>query len=112
MQSLVHLIPKSGGEYIYLLDVLGPIPAFLFSWVSTLLIKPSQLALVCISLAEYVVAPFCEEATCGLPDITIKFVASCCVCKYWCTIWCLPCLLCSTYLALYNTVKLLYFMKY
>ena len=80
--ELGTLIPKSGGEYIYLLDSVGPIPAFLFSWVSTLLLKPSSFAIISLSFAEYVVAPLFEGGECGPPVITVKMIGCICVCKY------------------------------
>ena len=56
--ELGTLIPKSGGEYCYILDTFGPPFAFLYAWVSALLIRPSSIAIVCISFADYVAAPF------------------------------------------------------
>lgn len=56
--ELGTLIPSSGAEYAYLLVGLGPLPAFLFSWVCVLVIKPSLLAIVCLTFAKYAVEAF------------------------------------------------------
>ena len=57
--ELGTMIPSSGGEYAYFMVAFGAFPAYTFSWVSTIVIKPSQLAIVCLSFAEYVVeVPF------------------------------------------------------
>lgn len=55
------MIPSSGAEYSYFMVAFGPFSAYAFSWVSTMILKPSQLAIVCLSLAEYVVEAFTDE---------------------------------------------------
>uniref|UniRef100_A0A670YKQ3 b(0,+)-type amino acid transporter 1 n=1 Tax=Pseudonaja textilis TaxID=8673 RepID=A0A670YKQ3_PSETE len=68
--ELGTMIPKSGAEYPYLLEAFGPIPAFLFSWSSLMVIKPSAFAIICLSFAEYVSAPFYPG--CDPPVLVIK----------------------------------------
>jgi len=46
----------------------GPFSAYMFSWVSTIIIKPSQLAIICLSFAEYVVEAFTYECS-PSPDL-------------------------------------------
>lgn len=62
--ELGTLIPKSGGEYAYLVDGLGPLhrfwgplPAFLYSWISVLLLRPTMVAIGCLSCGSYTVRP-------------------------------------------------------
>jgi len=62
--ELGTLIPKSGGEYAYFLDGLGslhpfwgPLPAFLYSWLSVLLLSPAGTAAGCMSCATYTLSP-------------------------------------------------------
>ncbi|KAL1131952.1 hypothetical protein AAG570_011563 [Ranatra chinensis] len=64
---------SSGAEYAYFMDAFGPLPAFLFSWVSTLVLKPSQMAIICLSFAKYAVEAFVTE--CDPPDTVVKLVA-------------------------------------
>lgn len=64
---------SSGAEYAYFMDAFGPLPAFLFSWVSTLVLKPSQMAIICLSFAQYAVEAFVSE--CGPPDTVVKMVS-------------------------------------
>lgn len=66
-------IQKSGAEYAYLYEAFGPIPAFLFSWTSTLLIRPSAGAIISMIFAEYVAKPFFED--CDVPEYLIKLLA-------------------------------------
>lgn len=59
---------RSGGEYAYYLEALGnlhpfwgPLPAFLFSWITILLIQPAGLAFLSLSVAKYTVVPILDE---------------------------------------------------
>lgn len=65
--------PSSGAEWAYFMEAFGPLLAFLFSWVSTLVLKPAQLAIICLSFATYAVQPFVGE--CDAPMVIIKCVA-------------------------------------
>uniref|UniRef100_T1E7C0 b(0,+)-type amino acid transporter 1 n=2 Tax=Colubroidea TaxID=34989 RepID=T1E7C0_CROHD len=67
-------ITKSGAEYPYLLEAFGSIPAFLFSWSSLMVIKPSAFAIICLTFAEYVSAPFYPG--CEPPVAVIKCLAT------------------------------------
>ena len=41
---IILLLPlSSGAEYAYFMEAFGPFPAYMFSWVSTMIIKPSQV---------------------------------------------------------------------
>ncbi|XP_010205985.2 B(0,+)-type amino acid transporter 1 [Colius striatus] len=72
--ELGTMITKSGGEYPYLMEAFGPIPAFLFSWTSLLVTKPSSFAIICLSFAEYASAPFYPG--CDPPKAVIKCLAA------------------------------------
>ena len=85
--KLTMLITKSGAEYVYLLEAgkglpkwIAPIPAFLFSWVSVFVLKPSIFAVVSLSFGVYVIEPFYPH--CEAPDGLIKLVAILCICKF------------------------------
>ncbi|XP_078525698.1 B(0,+)-type amino acid transporter 1 isoform X2 [Lissotriton helveticus] len=72
--ELGTMITKSGGEYPYLMEAFGPIPAYLFSWSSLLVIKPSAFAIICLGFAEYVSAPFYPG--CQPPTVAVKCLAA------------------------------------
>ncbi|NXN10795.1 BAT1 protein, partial [Indicator maculatus] len=72
--ELGTMITKSGGEYPYLMEAFGPVPAFLFSWTSLLVTKPSSFAIICLSFAEYASAPFYPG--CDPPQVVIKCLAA------------------------------------
>ncbi|CAJ0955466.1 unnamed protein product [Ranitomeya imitator] len=72
--ELGTMITKSGGEYPYLMEAYGQIPAFLFSWASVIVMKPSSFAIICLSFAEYASAPFYPG--CEPPEVVIKCLAA------------------------------------
>lgn len=64
---------SSGAEYAYFMDAFGAPPAFLFSWVSTLVLKPSQMAIICLSFSQYAVEAFSTD--CEPPQLLVKIIA-------------------------------------
>ncbi|XP_027723875.1 b(0,+)-type amino acid transporter 1 [Vombatus ursinus] len=72
--ELGTMITKSGGEYPYLMEAFGPIPAYLFSWTSLIVIKPSSFAIICLTFAEYVSVPF--YGNCKPPELVVKCLAA------------------------------------
>ncbi|KAG8176832.1 hypothetical protein JTE90_001972, partial [Oedothorax gibbosus] len=72
-------IPVSGAEYSYYLRVygkqgrFGPIPAFLYLWMCSLIIKPAAISIMLLTFAEYIVEPLFPS--CGAPAMAKKLVA-------------------------------------
>ncbi|XP_014826579.1 PREDICTED: cystine/glutamate transporter-like isoform X1 [Poecilia mexicana] len=64
---------KSGGHYTYLLETLGPLPAFLRLWVEFLFIRPAVASYVSLAFGRYVVEPL--FAPCPAPSALIKLVS-------------------------------------
>ncbi|XP_035226332.1 b(0,+)-type amino acid transporter 1-like [Stegodyphus dumicola] len=77
-------IPVSGAEYSYYLRVygqkgrFGPIPAFLYLWMCSIIIKPSAVSIMLLTFAEYVVEPMFP--TCPAPILAKKLVAIVAIC--------------------------------
>ncbi|XP_072311275.1 cystine/glutamate transporter [Eucyclogobius newberryi] len=63
---------KSGGHYTYLLETLGPLPAFLRLWSEFLFIRPAVASYVALAFGRYVVEPFFTP--CTAPSALIKMV--------------------------------------
>ena len=83
LAELGTMIPKSGCEYAYLYEAFGPIPAFLFSWVSMILLKPSSVAIIALTCAEYVMVPLFDDG-CGVPPVlNRKLTAAVVICEYF-----------------------------
>ncbi|XP_076988373.1 B(0,+)-type amino acid transporter 1 isoform X1 [Tamandua tetradactyla] len=72
--ELGTMITKSGGEYPYLMEAFGPIPAYLFSWTSLVVMKPTSFAIICLSFSQYASAPF--YSGCEPPQIVVKCLAA------------------------------------
>lgn len=83
--ELGTMITKSGAEYAYLLEAgkalprsLAPVPAFLCSWVSVLVLKPCLFAVISLGFGIYVVEPFYPG--CEPPPGMVKLVSILCIC--------------------------------
>lgn len=70
---------KSGGEYAYLMEAFGRIPAYLFAWTSVLIIRPASGAIIALIFAEYVTKPFYPD--CAAPTYLVKLLACSCLGK-------------------------------
>ncbi|XP_071957373.1 b(0,+)-type amino acid transporter 1-like isoform X2 [Antedon mediterranea] len=76
--ELGTIITKSGGEYVYLYETLGPIPAYLFSWTSIMVLKPSSVAAIALSFGAYIADPFFPD-DCEPPTLAVKLFAALCI---------------------------------
>lgn len=75
--------PSSGAEYVYFMDAFGSFAAYMFSWTSALILKPSQIAIICLSFAEYVVEYFASG--CEISDFAVKVISVITIREY--SIW-------------------------
>ncbi len=64
--ELTAMIPRSGGDYVYLHEAYGPVIAFLYGWVSFLIGFAAPAAAAALSAALYLTAPLGLEGTHGL----------------------------------------------
>ncbi|CAI9719157.1 b(0,+)-type amino acid transporter 1-like [Octopus vulgaris] len=72
-------IPKSGGEYAYLIHTFaashptwGPVPAFLFAWLAMFVIRPGMVSIMVMSLGTYASKPFYGD--CEPPVVVVKLI--------------------------------------
>ncbi|XP_052438718.1 cystine/glutamate transporter [Carassius gibelio] len=64
---------KSGGHYTYLLETLGPLPAFLRLWTEFIFIRPAVATYVSLAFGQYVVEPLFMP--CAAPTALVKIVS-------------------------------------
>jgi APA family basic amino acid/polyamine antiporter len=63
--------PDVGGQYAYLRDAWGPLPAFLYGWALLLVIQSGGMAAVAITFARYAL----DLAPVGLPEWPVAIAA-------------------------------------
>lgn len=73
-------IKKSGGHYIYILEVFGPLPAFVRVWVELLIIRPAATAVISLAFGHYILEPFFIH--CAIPELAIKLITAVGISEY------------------------------
>ena len=51
--ELAAMMPKAGGQYIYLREALGPLWGFLYGWTLFLVIQTGTIAAVCVAFGKF-----------------------------------------------------------
>lgn len=76
--ELGTMIPKSGGDYAYISEAFGPLPAFLYLWVALFVIVPTGNAITALTFAQYILKPF--WLNCEPPFEVIRLIAAIITC--------------------------------
>jgi len=61
--ELAAMLPRAGGQYVFLREAYGPGPAFLFGWALFLIIQTGKIAAVAVACRRAVPVPW--RCTCG-----------------------------------------------
>ena len=51
--ELAAMMPKAGGQYVYLRESLGPLWGFLYGWTLFLVIETGTIAAVCVAFGKF-----------------------------------------------------------
>ncbi len=70
--ELGGIIPKAGGDYAYIHEILGPLPAFMCAWVHIVVIASSSCAVIARTAGLYIIQPLGLD--CRLDIITLLAV--------------------------------------
>ena len=83
--ELALLIPKTGQEYVYILEgysfkkrnkwteLLGSLLAFLYAWTSIIIIRPTSIAIITLTCSRYLIRPIYID--CDIPEGVVKCLA-------------------------------------
>lgn len=74
------MIPKSGGDYAYINEAFGPLPAFLYLWVALLILVPTGNAITALTFAQYLLKP--NWPACEPPYEAVTLVAALITCEF------------------------------
>ena len=66
---------KSGGDYIFLLENFGPLPAFLRIWTSIVAVRTASPVVLALTSATYMLIPFFPDCS-DPPSNAVKLIAS------------------------------------
>jgi APA family basic amino acid/polyamine antiporter len=73
--------PKAGGQYVYLRDAFGPLPAFLYAWALLLVMATGAAAFVAVTFANYTASLLALPATAVTP-LAIGAISVTCAINY------------------------------
>ncbi|XP_011640812.1 large neutral amino acids transporter small subunit 2 [Pogonomyrmex barbatus] len=76
--ELGTMIPKSGGDYAYISDAFGPLPAFLYLWVALFVLVPTGNAITALTFAQYILQPMWPG--CEPPYEAVRLLAAVITC--------------------------------
>ena len=83
--ELALLIPKTGGEYVYILEgysfkkrnkwteLLGSLMAFLYTWTAITVIRPTSTSIIVLTCSRYLIRPIYID--CDIPEGVVKCLA-------------------------------------
>jgi len=76
--ELGAMYPKAGGQYAYLKEIYGPLTAFLYAWVTFVVINGSGIAALSLTFAKYTafIVPMSNTATLVLGAAAIAVMAA------------------------------------
>src|SRR5438034_4448459 len=72
--ELAAMMPRAGGQYVYLREAYGPLWGFLYGWTLFLVIQTGTIAAVAVAFARYlgVLVPSISPTTWLVPPINLS----------------------------------------
>lgn len=75
--ELGERMPRAGGQYVYLRDAIGGLPAFLYGWALLLVMATGAAAFVAVTFANYAVSLLGAPAGATVPLAVAAIVVVC-----------------------------------
>lgn len=75
------MIPKSGGDYAYIGEAFGDLPAFLYLWVALFILVPTGNAITALTFAQNILKPLWP--VCEPPADAVSLIAAVITCKLY-----------------------------
>ena len=72
--ELGAVIPRAGGDYAYMYEILGPLPAFMCAWVHVVVIASSSCAVIARTAGLYLIQPFGLDCNLNLITMLAVFI--------------------------------------
>ena len=82
------MIPESGGMYAYLHAAFGPLPAFLYVWVTAVVRNNAGGAVVALTFANYLLRAILDECE-AIPEAAVRLIAALLICECRCLVTCI-----------------------
>lgn len=80
--ELGTMIPKSGGDFVYISAAFGPLAGFLHLWVMLLIIAPAGNAVLSLTFANYLLRHFYDHIECSAPVLGVQLIAASLICEW------------------------------
>ena len=72
-------VPRSGGDYAYITEGLGPLLGFLCLWCCCVILMPTGIAISSLTFAYYLLQPIFP--TCDPPENAVRLLAASAICE-------------------------------
>ena len=91
--ELSLLIPRTGAEYVYILqaysfknrnkwtELLGSLMAFLYTWSAIIIIRPTATSIIALTCTRYLTRPLYID--CDIPEVVLKCLTIAILCEHW-----------------------------
>lgn len=73
--------PVSGEKYVYLRELYGDFPSFLYLWMYMVMFRPGANAIKALTFGYYVVQPFYQGENCAVDQRAVTLLAVCLPCE-------------------------------
>ena len=70
---------RSLGDYAYIREAFGSLPAFLFLWIALIIVNPTSDAIMALTFANYVLKPVYPN--CEIPQLAVRLLAAVVICE-------------------------------